>query len=69
MLQGLSKFGHEMPKDPAERGFNGLQRGPDGKYNDDDLVEIITSSIEDVAGMQSRRPCQDIFHIPSWLCC
>ncbi len=67
MLQGLSKFGQEMPKDPADRGFNGLKRGPDGKYNDDDLVEIITSSIEDVAGMQSLRPCKHIFHTLLWL--
>ena len=50
MLAGLHKWEMEMPEDPADRGFNNLKRGPDGKYSDDDLVEIITSSIEDVAG-------------------
>lgn len=55
MLAGLHKWEMEMPEDPAARGFNNLKRGPDGKYSDDDLVEIITSSIEDVAGKHSCK--------------
>ena len=50
LLKGLGQMEANMPKDPQKRPFNGLQRGADGKFNDDELVEIITSSIEDVAG-------------------
>lgn len=39
-----------MPEDPYERNFTGLKRGEDGKYSDDELVSIITESVEDVAG-------------------
>lgn len=50
LLAGLSKWEAEMPDDPQKREFAGLKRQEDGKFSDDDLVEIITSSVEDVAG-------------------
>lgn len=50
LLMGLKKWEETMPKDPVERNFNNLKRDDKGKFNDDDLVEIMTSSIEDVAG-------------------
>lgn len=50
LLAGLSKWYHEMPKDPVQRPFAKLQRGPDGKFSDDDLVKIITEGIEDCSG-------------------
>ena len=50
LLAGLAKWEQEMPDDPHERVFAGLKREADGKYNDDDLVNIICDSIEDVAG-------------------
>lgn len=52
LLKGLSEWEASLPKDPMKRPFAGLKRGEDGKYNDDDLVEIITASIEDTAGME-----------------
>ena len=55
MLGGLAKWEQTMPEDPMERNFNKLKRGPDGKFNDDELVEIITESIEDVAGKCSSQ--------------
>ncbi|GME51790.1 Cytochrome P450 [Neofusicoccum parvum] len=50
LLRGLGKWGKQMDKDPQKRPFAKLQRGPDGKYADDDLVKILTESIEDCAG-------------------
>lgn len=50
MLQGISQWEKTMPKDPFQRNFNDLKRGPDRKFSDDELVEIITASIEDVVG-------------------
>ena len=49
-MQGLGKWAAGLDKDPQKRPFAGLERGPDGKYSDDDLVEILAHSIEDVAG-------------------
>ncbi|KAL8832165.1 MAG: hypothetical protein Q9191_000438 [Dirinaria sp. TL-2023a] len=50
LLQGLGKWEQGLDKDPQKRPFAHLQRGPDGKYPDDGLVDILTSSVEDVAG-------------------
>lgn len=50
LLQGLSKWEHGLDKDPQKRPFANLQRGPDGKFPDEGLVEILTSAIEDVSG-------------------
>ncbi|KAI9888686.1 MAG: hypothetical protein M1814_006542 [Vezdaea aestivalis] len=50
LLIGLGKLERGLHDDPVLRDFNGLKRGADGKYNDDDLVEILADSIEDVAG-------------------
>lgn len=50
LLAGLGKWNASLDKDPQKRPFAKLQRGADGKYNDDDLVKIITDSIEDCAG-------------------
>ncbi|KAF2668697.1 heme peroxidase [Microthyrium microscopicum] len=35
--------------DPQDRPFGGFKRGPDGKFTDDDLVNLLCDSIEDVA--------------------
>ncbi|KAF2200007.1 putative fatty acid oxygenase PpoC [Delitschia confertaspora ATCC 74209] len=50
LLQGLGKWAAGLDKDPQKRPFANLVRGFDGKYSDDDLVQIITESIEDCAG-------------------
>lgn len=50
LLRGLSKWEHDLAKDPSQRPFAHLERGADGKYSDDDLVKIMTESIEDTAG-------------------
>ena len=50
MLAGLSKWRAEMPEDPFERDFHGLMRDEDGKFSDDELVDLICDSVEDCAG-------------------
>lgn len=55
MIQGLDKLEKDIPEDPKARSLGNLVRGDDGKFKDDDLVEILTSSIEDVAGAFGAR--------------
>jgi len=50
LVEGLQRLSSSLPEDPQKRPFAGLIRKEDGKFADEDLVEIITSSIEDVAG-------------------
>lgn len=47
---GLGKYGANLPKDPSKRTFAGLNRQQDGTFKDEELVGILTSAIEDVAG-------------------
>jgi hypothetical protein len=50
LFQGLVEFEKTLPKDPSKREFGGIERGPDGKFKDEDLVKIMKESIEDPAG-------------------
>lgn len=52
---GFAKYDGQIPEDPLKRPFGGFKRGADGKISDDDLVECITSSVEDVAGSFGAR--------------
>ncbi|KAI6089298.1 linoleate diol synthase precursor [Hypoxylon rubiginosum] len=49
-LRALARYRRSVPDDPEKRNFANLERGGDGTFSDDDLVEILTASIEDVAG-------------------
>ncbi|KAF5370929.1 hypothetical protein D9615_009815 [Tricholomella constricta] len=42
----IAKVFDAVPDNPAERTFSGLKRGPDGKFSDDDLAEILLSATE-----------------------
>ncbi|KAL2021894.1 hypothetical protein VTK56DRAFT_6489 [Thermocarpiscus australiensis] len=55
LIMGFAKFDAMIPEDPLERPFSKFKRGSDGKFNDDDLVECITSAIEDCAGSFGAR--------------
>ena len=55
LMRALGQFARTIPEDPAERTFGGFVRGEDGKFDDDDLVECITSAIEDPAGAFGAR--------------
>ncbi|EPS42371.1 hypothetical protein H072_3669 [Dactylellina haptotyla CBS 200.50] len=48
-MAGLAKWEQTIPKDPGERTFEDLKRGPDGRFDDEKLVDILTSSMEDCA--------------------
>ncbi|OJJ00294.1 hypothetical protein ASPVEDRAFT_27035 [Aspergillus versicolor CBS 583.65] len=50
LLMGLGKYGMSLPKDPSQRTFAHLKRQEDGTFKDDELVHILTTAIEDVAG-------------------
>ena len=50
LLMGLGKWEHSLPKDPQQRPFAGLKRDAEGKFPDDELVELLVSSVEDTAG-------------------
>jgi len=51
LMCGLKKYDEHMPKDPMERPFAHLKRGEDGKFADDDLVKIMQTGVEEIAGM------------------
>ncbi|CAM1508862.1 Fc.00g026010.m01.CDS01 [Cosmosporella sp. VM-42] len=55
LMMALKKFEETVPKDPGERTFGGFQRGPDGKFNDDDLVNAISTAIEQPGGAFGGR--------------
>lgn len=55
MLQGLDTWEKGLPDDPQKRPFANLHRSKDGKLDDDKLVEILTTSIEDEAGAFGAR--------------
>lgn len=53
VLGALKSWKEELDKTndhPEQRTFEDLQRLPDGTFKDDDLVKILTESIEDPAG-------------------
>ncbi|OTA95381.1 hypothetical protein M434DRAFT_20259 [Hypoxylon sp. CO27-5] len=50
VLRALARYRQSIPNNPEERDFNGLERESDGTFYDDDLAEILVTSIEDVAG-------------------
>lgn len=56
MKKGFVKLERSIDDDPGKRVFGGYQRDPKtGKFSDNDLVECITSAIEDCAGSFGAR--------------
>jgi linoleate 10R-lipoxygenase len=55
LMAGLGKYDHDLPKDPQKRPFARLKRGPDGKFDDGDLAQIMETGIEQVAGSFGAR--------------
>lgn len=50
IVRVLGEWQADMPSQPEARTFENLARLPDGTFPDDELVKILTESIEDVAG-------------------
>lgn len=58
LLKGLSMWEKSLDKDPQKRPFAHLKRGADGKFDDSELVHILTEAIEDPAGRIRPSMCQ-----------
>ncbi|KAH8587872.1 prostaglandin G/H synthase 2/cyclooxygenase 2, pgh2/cox2 [Bisporella sp. PMI_857] len=54
-FQAFLSYEARIDPDPSKREFDGLKRGRDGKFKDEDLVNIITSAMEDPAGLFGSR--------------
>lgn len=50
LMRGLSKLENSLDPEPSKRPFANLKRKPDGTFDDDALVDILVSGIEDVSG-------------------
>ncbi|KAF3905007.1 hypothetical protein AA313_de0203095 [Arthrobotrys entomopaga] len=50
LAAGLAKMEEAIADEPSARSFHGMIRDAEGALPDDDLVEILTDSIEDTAG-------------------
>ncbi|QSZ34092.1 hypothetical protein DSL72_005680 [Monilinia vaccinii-corymbosi] len=50
LLRALHKMEAELPSDPSQRSFADLSRLSDGSYDDESLVSIFQSSVEDLSG-------------------
>lgn len=50
ILRALGEWQADLPGQPEARTFENLTRLPDGTFPDDEMVKILTESIEDVAG-------------------
>ncbi|KAL6853115.1 hypothetical protein ACO1O0_007668 [Amphichorda felina] len=55
LITALKKFEATIPEDPAERTFNGFQRGPDGRFDDDELMDALATAIEQPGGAFGAR--------------
>lgn len=55
MIMAVKRFEMSVAKDPAERTFDGFQRGPDGRFNDDELIEALSTAIEQPGGAFGGR--------------
>lgn len=49
-LAGLGAWAQGINPDPGQRTFSGLKREADGTFKTADLVSLVQSSTEDVAG-------------------
>ncbi|KAG9251079.1 heme peroxidase [Emericellopsis atlantica] len=55
LMMALKKFEATIPEEPSERTFNGFKRGPDGRFNDDELMEALATAIEQPGGAFGGR--------------
>ena len=60
LLIGLGKMEAMTPDDPLKRDFAGLKRDHDGKFDDDELVQILADSIEDLAGSSGANNVPEV---------
>ncbi|KAF2460437.1 heme peroxidase [Lineolata rhizophorae] len=59
----LRDMSDKVPENPPERPFAGLNRKEDGTYDDDDLVSILTESIEDCANSFGAQRVPEVMRV------
>ncbi|KAF3048232.1 hypothetical protein E8E12_011394 [Didymella heteroderae] len=63
-MEGLHNvYAKDYEANPAKRNFANLKRNADGTLPDDDLVEILTSSIEDCANSFGPNRVPEVFRV------
>lgn len=55
LLTGLGKYEKGLNPDPSQRTFAHLERQQDGTFRDEDLVNILSNAVEDVASSFGAR--------------
>ncbi|KAF5017298.1 hypothetical protein F66182_10796 [Fusarium sp. NRRL 66182] len=55
LMMALKKFEASVAEDPGERTFGDFKRGPDGRFNDDELVDALATAIEQPGGAFGGR--------------
>ncbi|KAI5803941.1 heme peroxidase [Geopyxis carbonaria] len=60
LMRHLAIYERNLPEDPTQWTFDGLQRTATGRFKDDDLVAILKESIEDPAGRFGANHVPDI---------
>ncbi|KAG6847120.1 hypothetical protein H0H93_009983 [Arthromyces matolae] len=59
----VAKAFGKVVSSPAERTFGGLKRGPDGRFSDDDLADILHAAIEEPAGSFGGQRTPSVFRL------
>ncbi|KAG6817060.1 hypothetical protein H0H87_000238 [Tephrocybe sp. NHM501043] len=62
-LGQVSRALANVTPNPAERTFAGLKRGPDGKFNDDDLARIVHDATDHPAGAFRGRGTPSVLRV------
>lgn len=55
LFKAVKKLEASVDKDPGKRTFSGFQRGQDGKFDDDQLVDALATAIEQPGGAFGAR--------------
>ena len=63
LFQGLLAFEQSIAPEPEKREFGGFQRGPDGKFKDEDLAKCLKTSMDDPAGIFGARQVPKILRM------
>ena len=53
LAQRLLRYEQSLHEEPSKREFGGLKRGSDGRFSDQDHVNVFQASMEDAAGRSS----------------
>ena len=63
LMTGIGQSAQKIPNEPEKREFGGLKRGADGKFKDEELVNILKTSMNDPAGIFGARQVPKILRV------